>query len=404
MPTPNLYARPGPDPFAGVSPAHRTNRVDLLYLTDRGPEPGKPGRLAYGSQRSAALQFGSAEVEIGRGLSWGELVAASRTQHRRRSLPLRLAAVEEFGRYPPTPLPLREEDGVEVEDPDMAARALAVDAAFQAEMAARLARSPRKEVLVYVHGYNTGFEKAAQVLAGLWHFLGRDGVPVLYSWPAGGRGPVLGYPRDRESGEFTVFHLKQCLRRLAACPGVEKVHLLAHSRGADVVITALRELALEAGGPGRAAAGRARFGHVILAAPDLDLDVAQQRLGAERVHRIPERFTFYVSANDAAIGVAEWVFGSTRRLGHLRPEDLAEDPTPAGAVPRNVSFIDTRARSRGLGHSYFYLSPAVSSDLILLLRDNLPPGQPHGRPLTPVRPGFWILAEGYPPVDGSGSP
>ena len=52
----------------------------------------------------------------------------------------------------------------------------------------------------------------------------------------------MGYNVDRESGEFAVHHLKQAIRLIADTPGVEKLHLLAHSRGTDVLVTALREL------------------------------------------------------------------------------------------------------------------------------------------------------------------
>ena len=53
-----------------------------------------------------------------------------------------------------------------------------------------------------------------------------------------------------------------------------------------------------------------------------------------------------------------------------------------------------------LGHSYFHDSPAVSSDLILTLRDGCDPGAQNGRPLTPIDTGFWALDDGYlAPVD-----
>ena len=71
------------------------------------------------------------------------------------------------------------------------------------------------------------------VIAELWHFLGRQGVPILYTWPAG-FGGLRGYTRDRESGGFTIFHLKQFLRLLASTPELEELNIIAHSRGTDV--------------------------------------------------------------------------------------------------------------------------------------------------------------------------
>ena len=57
--------------------------------------------------------------------------------------------------------------------------------------------------------------------------------------------------------------------------------------------------------------------------------------------------------------------------------------------------IDARVSAGFLGHSYFYGHPAVSADLILLLRDNLEPGSP-GRPLHKRDVNFWQITEEYP--------
>ena len=111
-----------------------------------------------------------------------------------------------------------------------------------AELSARLARTPVKDVYVFVHGYNNDFQNSVVTIAQLWHFLGRQGVPIAYSWPAGHGGLLRGYTYDRESGVFTVYHLKQMLRVIAACPDVRKAHLIAHSRRTAVLTSALREL------------------------------------------------------------------------------------------------------------------------------------------------------------------
>lgn len=47
------------------------------------------------------------------------------------------------------------------------------------------------------------------------------------------------------------------------------------------------------------------------------------------------------------------------------------------------------------GHSYFRNAPTVSSDVILMLRDNLDPGPP-GRPLEKIGGYFWRVPPGYP--------
>ena len=97
--------------------------------------------------------------------------------------------------------------------------------------------SHRQEIVIYVHGFNETFETAAFTIAELCHFLGREHVCSFFTWPAGSRGFILtAYGYDRESSEFGTFHLKKMIRFLAQSSRVEKVHLLAHSRGTDVLL------------------------------------------------------------------------------------------------------------------------------------------------------------------------
>ena len=59
MPTPNLYADGGVDPFPDVPPALQNNKAEVLYVTDRAPEQGStPEAPAYGHKRSRSVAFG----------------------------------------------------------------------------------------------------------------------------------------------------------------------------------------------------------------------------------------------------------------------------------------------------------------------------------------------------------
>jgi hypothetical protein len=57
--------------------------------------------------------------------------------------------------------------------------------------------------------------------------------------------------------------------------------------------------------------------------------------------------------------------------------------------------LDRSAHMDSFGHSYFRDAPTVSSDLILMLRDDLDPGPP-GRPLVHLGFKFWRVPTGYP--------
>jgi esterase/lipase superfamily enzyme len=395
MPTPNIYATGQYELFPDLAPELQTSTVDLLYVTDRAPAP-EGGVLKYGYDRSASLAFGSCRVEIGQGLDWATLAAESTKRERDLALPLTVRSITEIGRLGDTPPPLVQRGDDWVDDPVDAAQRQALVDRFREEVRSRLAHTPLKDAFVYVHGYQNSFNYAAGVVTEFWHFGGRQGVPILYSWPAGSPGLLKGYSHDRESGEATIFHFKQFIRALAQEPEVRRIHIIAHSRGTDVAASALRELLIEERGAGGSAREKYRIGQVLLASPDVDIDVVAQRFEAERFFRVAEHVTVYVSARDRAIGMAEWLHRSDRRLGQLRPEDLSTEQVTRFEQLGHTDFIDARVETGLLGHSYFHSSPAVSSDLILLMRYGAAAGSSR-RPLREVAPHYWVLdSESYP--------
>ena len=61
----------------------------------------------------------------------------------------------------------------------------------------------------------------------------------------------------------------------------------------------------------------------------------------------------------------------------------------------NVQFIECKVTGIMLTHSYVFTHPAALSDLILVLRDRLPPGIMNGRPLRQPTEGIWELTDDY---------
>lgn len=392
--TPNLYADSLENPYADVPPELQSGSATVLYATDRQSQVTE-GVFGYGIKRSRSVAFGLCSVSMGKNATWEQLAQATRTRDRTSEWPLTLTGIDERGRFPTLPAMIQV-DNQWVEDPAYLESVASATREVHQLVAEQLAKSPVKEVTVFVHGYNNSFASGAFRAAQIWHFTGRRGVSVLYSWPAGRSGILRGYTHDRESGEFTNSHLKQFLRALATCPEVTKVNLIAHSRGTDILTNALRELHIEYRAAGKNTRDELKLSQLVLAAPDLDVDVFVERFATERTVFVPERMTIYVSRNDKAIGMASWLFGSVRRLGRLALRDL--DSSMEVAVEKHpiLSIVDVRAKTDRRGHGYFLSSPAVLSDLILVLRDRKAPGAANGRPLTDRPGGFWELGNGYP--------
>ena len=153
MPTPNVYIGAEQAKIYQDVPAElQNNKVDLLYVTDRMPEKNDNDELFYGFGRSPSLAFGSAVVEIGKNISWEELIELSLERERTRSTKLRMGWIKELGRFPNVPFPAALVNGVIRQDPAAIEAARETEAQLHAELGRRLQLAPKAEVVVFIHG------------------------------------------------------------------------------------------------------------------------------------------------------------------------------------------------------------------------------------------------------------
>ena len=207
---------------------------------------------------------------------------------------------------------------------------------------------PQRRVLVFIHGFNNRFDDAVFRFAQIVHDGRAPVVPVLFTWPS--RGSVLAYGYDRESNAYSRNALEQTLRALALDPAVGEISILAHSMGNTVALEALRQMAIR---DGRVAA---KVRNVLLAAPDVDVDLFRQAvvdMGDKRPN-----FTLFVSQDDRALAVSSRVWGDGVRLGAIDPdqEPYRSGLERAGITVLNLSKLQTGDR---LNHAKFAQSPEV---------------------------------------------
>lgn len=388
-PPPNLYRGGLNYPDDLVPAVWRTAEPKIFYMTDRAPNDKN-----YGSERSDSMAFGAATVKFGRDLGWEELLERTRSDSDEQISTLWVPEFEEIVRFETTPLPYARADGRLTHLQDAVDVYNEQAARFQAVIADEIAQTGNRSLLVYVHGFNNDFEDSLTTLANMWHFAGRESVPVSFTWPAGnGIGP-LGYFRDRDAGVFSVHHTKEFLRMLAEMPEVDSIDIIAHSRGTDVVTTALRELMIEARGAGIHPKTMLKTGTFIMAAPDLDVDIVRQRLQAERFSEAFEQINLYINPNDGALRLSAYLTQSVR-LGALRNEDFVDGELELLRKEGLVHFIRVENVRGGFGHAYFRDNPAVLSDVVLALRTRAFPGGTL-RPLEQDEGGIWVLHPNYP--------
>lgn len=394
--TPILYTSVSSYTDGTIPSGLRTTTPKIFFITDRRREISPDGMLSYGAERSAAMAFGTAEVSFGLDLTWEQVVRASSTAKRDRDIGLNVSDVDELVQFPATPLPFIVRDDEAIPLPEEQEDYHQATQIMKSALQNSLRRANSKDVIIFIHGFNNGFIESVQALAELWHFSGRKAVPILYTWPAA-RGGLFGYFIDRESGEFSIYHLKESIRILAELQEVDRIHIIAHSRGTDITTAALRELIIEARASGNNPRKSLKIENLILAAPDLDFGVVRQRVIAEKFGPAIGQITVYMNQDDEALGLSQYIM-SGLRFGKLSKEDFQENDRQIFERVKNVSFINVDGVSSFLGHSYYRTHPGVLSDIALVIRDNLKPGDP-ARPLIHNQFNFWTLAEGYPAIN-----
>jgi esterase/lipase superfamily enzyme len=220
---------------------------------------------------------------------------------------------------------------------------------FRSTIASELRLSPRgrREVAVYVHGFNNTFADGVFRVAQISNDLDLPGLAAHYSWPSAAQ--PLNYAYDRDS----VLHARDGLERLLSeirSAGADHVTLIAHSMGSLLAMETLRQI--EIGSPGRV---RQLVQAVVLFSPDLDVDVF--RAQARRIGQLPDPFIIFTSRRDRALGLSARLTGQRARLGNLEDFSRLSD--------LRVIVLDVSAFSNTAGLNHF--SVARSPTLIRLL-------------------------------------
>lgn len=217
------------------------------------------------------------------------------------------------------------------------------DYAFTGALGEAMDASERRELLLFIHGYNSDFRGASERAAQLAVDLEIDGVPALYSWPS--RGTLLGYFADgREVTDENVRDLVDFIFLLMNGAGADRIHIVAHSMGNRFLAAALEQFAQIYPDP-----PEPLFDQVVWASPDVDAEAFMGQVPALR--HLAAGMTLYASSRDRALRLSRRINGGGARAGDARP--------PYPVVVEGLSTVDTSlAAGGGLGHSD-YAGPAL---------------------------------------------
>ncbi|MBX3537351.1 MAG: alpha/beta hydrolase [Chelatococcus sp.] len=204
-------------------------------------------------------------------------------------------------------------------------------------------RATGREVLLYIHGYNESFETAVISAAELSTGIRFRGMTAAFSWPS--KSGLLDYVYDRESALWSRDALQDLLEALVRNGAVGRVHIVAHSMGSLLLLETLRQLWASSA----SADIPPRFGAIVLAAPDVDVDQFAATL--KRIGPLAQHITVITSSSDRALGVSRRIAGGVARVGGADRSVLE---------PLGVRVVDASDYGWGvIGHDVFLTNADV---------------------------------------------
>jgi esterase/lipase superfamily enzyme len=231
-----------------------------------------------------------------------------------------------------------------------AARDYLAQSAFDSALDAALTtRAPAdRDVLLFVHGYNTRFDEAVYRLAQFVHDGRYPGVPALFSFPS--EGSLLGYVYDRDSAMASRDGLEETIRQIAAAPHLRRLNILCHSVGCLLTMETLRQAKI-----GGDATFGGKLGDIVMASPDIDVAVFRsqlRRLGG----RMPAPTTIFIATDDGALGIASAISGDQPRLGDY---DQAASFADTGITVVDLTRLEAGATGM-MGHDKVFASEGIA--------------------------------------------
>jgi esterase/lipase superfamily enzyme len=218
------------------------------------------------------------------------------------------------------------------------------DNGFVRSVNTELAKLPSsdRDILLFVHGYNNTISDSILRLAQFVEDTNFQGVPVLFSWASAAQ-PIK-YVYDMNSALAARPQLEEGARILTKTKA-KGANVFAHSMGAMLTMEVIVAAELQ-GGFNKT--GRVK--NVMLAAPDIDIDVFRSQMS--RIKKQKQNLFVLVSKDDSALSFSRRISGGVNRVGSADAEELAE----FGVTVIDLSEIDDSASG---SHNKFAGSPDV---------------------------------------------
>ena len=264
--------------------------------------------------------------------------------------------------------------------------------AFVEQLRRYVRASPRRSLLLVVHGFREQFPSALHKTAFLGYQLDIDTPVMVFDWPGNQGSTLRGYRRAREMAKQSGADLARAIALIIDDVRPERLWLVANSMGAQVVSDAFSVLYREA----RFADTETEIEDVVLTAPDVgheDFDTNFK----PKINALAKDLTVYVSSNDRALVMSRLV-NRERRRGEstLGADHLEEAVKIAEFIEPNserITLVDVTPVNRTRNfHNFSLETPEYFDDLYRRLVNA---DTPKSRLLYPTRNSdgktYWVI-------------
>ncbi|MBT8134651.1 MAG: alpha/beta hydrolase [Gammaproteobacteria bacterium] len=256
--------------------------------------------------------------------------------------------------------------------------------------------SPRRSLLIVIHGFRERFPSALRKTAFVGHILDINTPVMVFDWPGDQGSSLRGYRSARNIATESGAELAKTIELINREVKPDNLWIIANSMGGQVVVHAFSELYQNP----EFSDADIEIEDVVLTAPDVSHDEFDNQFKRE-ITSMTRNLTVYVSSNDRALVMSRLVnLGDSRRgESTLSPDMLDEAARIAELVDPDselVTLVDVTPVNRTRNfHNFSLETPEFFDDLFLRLTNQQ---TPHARSLyrlqTPEGTSYWVLTPG----------
>jgi esterase/lipase superfamily enzyme len=268
--------------------------------------------------------------------------------------------------------------------------------AFVNKMREQVDASPRRSLLIVIHGFRERFPSALRKTAFVGHILDINTPVMVFDWPGDQGSSLRGYRSARNIATESGVELAKTIELITRDVKPDKLWIIANSMGGQVVAHAFSELYKNP----EFADADIEIEDVILTAPDVSHDEFDNQFKKE-ITSLTRNLTVYVSSNDRALVMSRLVnLGDSRRGESTLSTDMLDEAARIAELidpdSELINLVDVTPVNRTRNfHNFSLETPEFFDDLFLrLTNEQTPFARSLYRLETPEGASYWVLTPG----------